>query len=229
MTKNEIEISQNLLCNWMEEEIESKKSEARNQLFLTIFPFLEKWFLSICKKKGMYFTKEEVKSECWDCFEFCLHNYRKRESVPLPNFFYTYTRFFILTKINKSRNQKFYKNREISYSNFEDWGIDSSERAGDGGEFNPDKSHRDKKIFIPKQYHDDTSIEVYEHVEELRSFKEMLPEEYKTVFDDAIMSMAPNSKDNLQRLEATTLSYSKYHEVKKVFKVVVEFLLLRGE
>lgn len=223
MTKNEIEASQNLINTWKEEEDETNKRKIRNELFLIVFPFLEKWFLSICKKKGMYFTKEEIKSECWDCFEFCLHNY-KYENVPIPNFFYTYTKFFILTKINKSKNQKFYKNREISYSNFEDWGIDDTERLGDlKGDLNFDNSP-----FVIKGY-DDSTIEVYEHIEELKTFKSMLPEEYKSVFDDAIMSMAPNSKDNLQRLNATTLSYSKYHEVKKIFKILIEFLLLKGE
>ena len=73
---------------------------------------------------------------------------------------------------------------------------------------------------------DDLAL-VYEDIEELKFFRRLLPEEYVSVFDDAIMSMAPSKKDRVQRLKEIKIPYAKYHEVKKVFKIVVEFILVR--
>ncbi len=67
----------------------------------------------------------------------------------------------------------------------------------------------------------------YEHLDELRSFRKSLPEEYFSVFDDAVMSLVDCRKDRLRRLDEAPLTYYRYTESKKIFKIVVDYLLRR--
>lgn len=68
---------------------------------------------------------------------------------------------------------------------------------------------------------------IYEGLEELRSFRSILDPEYAMVFDDAIMSMHTKSKDKQYRQKESTLKQSKYKESKKLFKIMIDFLLRR--
>jgi intein-encoded DNA endonuclease-like protein len=68
---------------------------------------------------------------------------------------------------------------------------------------------------------------VYEHIDELKAFRSMLPNEYVSTFDDAVMSMVPDSKERSSRLDVTKLDYRRYREAKQLFKIVIEFLLMR--
>ena len=67
----------------------------------------------------------------------------------------------------------------------------------------------------------------YDQIEELTKFRDCLDNKYKSVFDDALMSMTDNKRDRVRRLEKTSLAYSKYCESKNIFKIVIDFLIRR--
>jgi len=67
----------------------------------------------------------------------------------------------------------------------------------------------------------------YEHIDELREFRKSLPEEYYSIFDDAVWSLVDCRKDRLRRLEEAPVTYYRYTESKKIFKIVIDYLLRR--
>ena len=68
---------------------------------------------------------------------------------------------------------------------------------------------------------------VYEYIDELKEFRKSLPEEYYSVYDDAIMSLVGSRQNRLRRLNESPLTYQKYCESKKIFKIVIDYLLRR--
>lgn len=68
---------------------------------------------------------------------------------------------------------------------------------------------------------------VYDQLEELKAFKNLLPEEYSLVFDDALMSLIPNNKDKQYRIKQSNLPVIRYKESKKIFKIIIDYLLRR--
>jgi len=67
----------------------------------------------------------------------------------------------------------------------------------------------------------------YEQMDDLKQFRGMIPEEYKSIFDDAILSMAGRPIDKIPYRKSNAYGYYKYCESKKVFKIVIDFLLRR--
>jgi|SRR3990167_7190306 len=67
----------------------------------------------------------------------------------------------------------------------------------------------------------------YEYIDELKEFRKSLPKEYYSVYDDAIMSLVDSRQNRLRRLDETPLTYQKYCESKKIFKIVIDYLLRR--
>ena len=65
---------------------------------------------------------------------------------------------------------------------------------------------------------------VYDNIEGLTKFRQLLPEEYKAVFDDAVMSMIPDNRQKTKR--ETEMPFWRYREAKKILKVMVQFLLI---
>ena len=175
----------------------SSDIEARNELFNILAVPLQKWMKTILQKRGLYLPQGEILSKSWDCFDFCLQHYSPEKNILIPNHFYTYTKFFILNEIINR------KDKHIQY-------ISPSQNLENLGD-----------------HFDETYFDVLDDIEELRKFKERLPPKYHSVFDDALMSLAPNNNQNLQRLNVTSLGYAQYHEVKKIFKIIIEFLLMR--
>ena len=84
-----------------------------------------------------------------------------------------------------------------------------------------------KGPFVTEVTSDREPFHAYEDIEELKYFRSLLPQEYVSVFDDAIMSLVPSNSQKLQRLEESSLGYARYREAKKIFKIVIEFLLTR--
>lgn len=68
---------------------------------------------------------------------------------------------------------------------------------------------------------------LYGQLDELKSFKEMLSEEYAFVFDDALMSLIPENKNKQYRPKQSNLPIVRYKEAKKIFKIVIDFLIRR--
>ena len=91
-------------------------------------------------------------------------------------------------------------------------------------------SGNNKKIVCVDLSNDLTNGNVdlaYEHIDELREFRKSLPNEYYSVFDDALWSLVDYRKDRLRRLDEAPLTYYRYTESKKIFKIVIDYLLRR--
>ena len=172
-------------------EIILNKGSIRNDIFLLIYPFLEKWVNSILGKRKIYVENSEMLSLSWDCFVFCLEKYRPEKKIPILGHSYSYTNFFLLSWISKKYESK---------NKYDDSELDNQNDKFD--------------IY-------------YENIDELRRFKDILPEDYKQIFDDALLSMAgrPDGKVGYSKSEA--YSKYKYQEAKKAFKFVIDFLLRR--
>jgi len=90
---------------------------------------------------------------------------------------------------------------------------------------------KEKEKAIDKNKVDPTKEEydlsVFEVLDDLKNFKQSLPEEYKSIFDDTLMSMSKANKNRVRRLKETSVKYHQYHESKKIFRLVIDFLLRR--
>ena len=67
----------------------------------------------------------------------------------------------------------------------------------------------------------------YPVLQELDTFRSLLDKEHQLVFDDALKSLLPWNKDRQYRVKESTLSLPRYQESKKIFKIVIDFLLRR--
>jgi hypothetical protein len=197
MQRNEIEQCTNLIIKWNQIPFGHEKDIIKKQLFHIMNPFMSKWISSIVsKRKYYYMSPEEILSKSWECFEFCLKHFKPKMNIPLPNHFYSYTKFLLATLSLEMRRKQQEEETNKIISEIQ----------------NPDR--------------DDLSL-LYGQLDELQQFRNFLPEEYVLVFDDTVMSLVPYSGNRIRRIDKTSLSYTKYHAIKKVFKVVVEYLLMR--
>lgn len=174
---------------------DKKKQLIRNQIFEKIYPDIMSWIGSILADKKMFLTKEEMTSISWDCFSSGLKNYK--EAVPLPNHFYTYSKYFLMSNAKK----------------YPELLLDDLS-----------KNIHDKPNGIAKENLEESWLETWELKKELLRFREKLPDKYKETFDDALMSMSAWSA---QRVRRNTKNYPfyRYDEAKKVFKLVIKFIL----
>jgi len=174
-----------------------KKDVLRNEIFQIMYPVIKRWINAIFSHQKIYLPKEELTAKTWDCFLYGLQYYVPKREIPVPNHFYTYTKFYLrimqkeeIIKINKINRQ--------ALTDYVHPVID----------FNPDS--------------------FYNSVDELKVFREQLSKEYKDIFDDAVMSMLPANKDKLCRIKDSSLSNIRYQESKKIFKIIIDFLLKNG-
>lgn len=83
-----------------------KEQEAiRNELYFCLKQYMLKWMKTILSTKGLYWEANELLSESWLCFEFCLRHFKPEGCIPLPNHFYAYSKFYIAS-IKNSQNKK---------------------------------------------------------------------------------------------------------------------------
>ena len=68
---------------------------------------------------------------------------------------------------------------------------------------------------------------VYGHLEELSLFRRNIPIDYQKIFDDALYSMMPGRSLRKRRSKEVNFTYPRYLEAKKIFKMIIEYLLLR--
>lgn len=174
---------------WRETKEQKERNKIRNEIFINMEPYMEKWISSILANKKIYWSHEEIRSKSWDYFLACLLSYKPEKNIPVPNHFYSYTRFYIANDIAKKEPN----------NNSDD--IDG---------------HPEREKYP-----------VYDHLQELLIFRGMLSPPYDMIFDDSVMSMVPNRSDRVAREKETGIGYHRYHEAKKIFKVVVQFLLLK--
>jgi hypothetical protein len=199
MKKNQLEFPlkqcEDLIKKWESTSLGTKKNEIQNELYSILNPFMDIWIFSILSsRKSEHIPLEEITSKKWDCFKYCLNHYKPESKIPIPNHFYSYTKFH-LSMLQIQDKKGFHKGSQ------------------------------EELINLPSE--SDDLQKVYEHLEELKKFRDMLPKEYISVFDDAIMSMIPRYSKRIQRLDDTSLYYAKYQIIKKVIKIIIRFLLLR--
>ena len=190
MNKIREEICEELLLQYGLCEIKEKKEIVRNKIYTELRPFITKWISSILHKKGVYLEPEEILSKSWDCFEFCLKRFNSEKPFSIPNHFYTYTKFCLLTKPKTD-------NLTADYGQEIDTNISGS------------------------------IDQIYESIDELKSFRAILDQEYLVAFDDAVMSLAGRMKDRQYSKEITVYERTKYQTNKKLFKIVIDYLLRR--
>lgn len=75
--------------------------------------------------------------------------------------------------------------------------------------------------------HNSHDFAIFEGLDELKKFRDILPQEYQIVFDDSLMSMTKNNRDRVRRHKESYLQYYQYREAKKIMKIVIDFLLRR--
>ena len=91
---------------------------------------------------------------------------------------------------------------------------------------NKEKRRRKNNIELEKLKTESMDI-IYENLDELRYFRSMLEPGYNVVFDDALMSMHPKVIDKQRRMKESSLPQTRYKESKKIFKIVIDYLLRR--
>lgn len=69
--------------------------------------------------------------------------------------------------------------------------------------------------------------EFYGQMDDLKTFRKTIPNDYQAIFDDALLSMAGQPRDRAPYRKSDSYGYYKYCESKKVFKLVIDFLLRR--
>lgn len=96
MKKEQIELCRELINEYHTQTNEKDKSVIRNKIFKEMQPFLSRWIVEVLSKKGTFLSKEEILSQSWDCFEFCLRYFKPNKGIAIPNHFYAYTKFYFL-------------------------------------------------------------------------------------------------------------------------------------
>lgn len=71
------------------------------------------------------------------------------------------------------------------------------------------------------------NLDIYVILDELKVFREMLDDAHALVFDDALMSLIPSNKNKQYRVKDSSLAPIRYQESKKIFKIIITFLLKR--
>ena len=89
-----------------------KKDVFRNEIFQVMHPVIKRWINAIFSLQKKYLPKEELTAKTWDCFLYGLQYYVPKREIPIPNHFYTYTKFYLrimqkkeIIKINKIDRQ----------------------------------------------------------------------------------------------------------------------------
>lgn len=72
-----------------------RKDDARNVIYILMKPFIIKWIKSILRGWAKYETEENIIGLSWDSFYYCFNKYSNYD-VPVPKFFYDFTRYFLL-------------------------------------------------------------------------------------------------------------------------------------
>ena len=191
MTKEKINLCEEMIKKWNSLPSCEEKNIVRNKLFLIMQKFMEKWVSAHLSRQGKFFSSEEIKSISWDCFTYCLRLFKPERGIPIPNHFYSYTRFFLLPS--------YFDKKEIE--------LNAKVKSSiEGVEKNP---------FL-----------MFELTDELRFFRKCLPPEYLSVFDDCIINLSPN-KSKTHGHKKSPPDYCKYQEAKKIFRIVIDFLIMK--
>ena len=82
---------------------DKRKIDYRNKLFEIMLTQMQIWIKSILGKWGIHRSSEEILSLSWDAFMFCLDKYSILKNTPVPIYFYSFTRYFLLIHFAKEQ------------------------------------------------------------------------------------------------------------------------------
>lgn len=91
-----------------------RKNRLRNEIFFKVQPYMLKWLYEILLKKGIYLSKQDMTTSSWECFVFCLDNYKCDGNIPIPNHFYKYSNYFTSKTIIKENKKYESTNNELN-------------------------------------------------------------------------------------------------------------------
>lgn len=193
-------LCKNLVKKYRSTYDEPSRQRIRNELYVSILPFFQKWFKTALSRKGIYLEPNKLLSVSFDAFCFCLDSYSNIE-VPFPSHFSRNIEYFILQCMNKKRKLKRIKEEHFDEENISD------EQKGDS--FN-------------------SGMNIMSAPSILSFIRKNMDDNYKEIFDDAISDK--NSEDFLRKKKGGNkyLPLYRYHEARKIFKMIVKILLCGG-
>lgn len=178
----------------------SSRQRIRNELFCTILPYMQKWVKTSLGRRKIFLEKNKLLSVCWEAFCFCMDAYKNLE-VPFPSHFSRNVEYFIIKCLTKKHKLK---KKEIYLDELQD---------GD---------------FLEKDFYpiDISGMKIISSVSFLKMFRSSLSNEYKDIFDEALTGKKEKNKDKIGVKKGYLPNY-RYQEAKKVFKMVIEFSLIK--
>lgn len=100
MTRDLQDECKKLIKRYNNAKTKNTKIKLRNMLYEKMMVFQIKWIKSILKRWGRREEEKEILSISWDAFVFCIEKYNNF-NVPLPKYFFDFTRYFLLIKYAK--------------------------------------------------------------------------------------------------------------------------------
>lgn len=88
-----------LLCEYQEDPT---NIDLRNSLFIVVHKDVIKWIKSWHARHNQFVSPQEILSETWDCFLYCIDNYTDW-NVPVPSHFTRYINWHLSAKGRKDR------------------------------------------------------------------------------------------------------------------------------
>ena len=200
MQKFQIEYCEKMIKEWISETDANKKNDVQKKLFIFMKPFMEKWISAILCNNGRFLTPGEITSYGWDSFQYCLIHFKPSRNIPVPNHFYAYTKFCLMSTVGQEKKEK--KRASSDYEK-EINTIDIEEP------FLVYEHIQELKVFRSRLSQDHASI--FDD-----AIMSMVPNAYHGL--RRLPDKPGKSKYH---------NYAKYHEAKNIFKIVIEFLLTK--
>ena len=173
----------------------------RNELFAIILPFMQKWLKSHLAKRKIFLKPATLLSACWEAFCYCLENYHRLE-VPMPSHFHRNINYFVLKCLQSKKKLK--RRNEVPLE--------------ETFAMNEEDSVDENPIMM-------SSTSIISGVSFLKEFRDSLDEEYKFIFDDALMGSNTRLKIATNDGKDKKISSNRYKEAKKIFQMLTIFLL----
>lgn len=172
--------------------------EIRNDVFDQLLPIVTASIKSILGRGKMYVTEGEVLSFAWDAFETGLAEYDCKGD--LCTHFSNHACYYIKDKLrNEKRSNRKFKSLDEEVVN----GI-ALDLAKNG---------------TADQY------SIADGLMTAREFVATLPEEYRLVFEDAVMSLDEIGNYRKKKNPGIKMPTTRYYEAKRVMRLVAKFLI----
>jgi hypothetical protein len=194
---------ENLLSKVVEHSVATeinKKNKLRNEIFLFLYSKILKWINTFLNKTEQSLTEDEKTSLSWDCFLNGLEHFDAFGKHDIIKHFYVYSRYHIISIFGK----KF---------EFEEKHVDMEVCLTD---------NKYKETVIK---HERTSKTILHLFIDINNFKDSLPDDYKLVFEDALLSCDKNCRNKSKWKKTSPINYHKYCEAKKIYIQVINYFL----